>query len=79
MFTILFQLFFTLATLGLIVAAIQTHRADRRTAAFKAHHRAHSVAHALIMLRVESGYYDTRSVDEMKKDYTDKYNKLINS
>jgi hypothetical protein len=76
MFTHMFQFFLTVCTLGVVVAAILTHRADRRETVARAN-RAFTAAQAYIQHRSDLGYYDNSSVDDMKKDFDKKYIELI--
>lgn len=76
MFTIMFQIFIVTCTLGVVVAAILTHRADRRETVARAD-RAFAEALAFINRRSEIGYYDGLNEQYMKKDFDDKYIELI--
>lgn len=76
MFTFTFQFFLVVCTLGLVVVAILTHRADRREVVERAD-RAFLLAHVFIDKRIESGYYHPSQIALMKKDFDDKYIELI--
>lgn len=76
MFTITFQLFLVICTLGVVVVAILTHRADRREVVQRAD-RAYQLANEFINDRLEAGYYQHSELRTMKNDFDAKYIELI--
>lgn len=71
-----FTLFLIVCLLGTIVVAVHTHRANRREVVKNAN-RAFHLANEFVNRRVEAGYYETRGLKTLKKDFDDKYIELI--
>lgn len=76
MFTFLFQFFFTIATVGLAVAAIRTYREDQHEKAARIND-AYYLAQSYVRYRFENGWYYDENDEQIEKDFHKKYNELI--
>ena len=77
MFTYLFQFFFTLLVVSVVVLAIRTYREDRREEEARIND-AYLLAHEFIIYRFENGWYRNAHDEQIQKDFHKKYNELIN-
>jgi len=76
MYTHVFQFFFVLCTLVLVVAAIRTYRSDRREKQERIND-AYLLAQAYVQYRFENGWYHDDHDEQIQKDFYQKYAELI--